>query len=181
MKARDPSLIQILGIVKLSRCPLQQRLFVESIFDRMFTEIYLTSAAFLPYHADDIVQDFFLKLLERENFDCFPDASEKYLKNYLLKIVVNICNDKLKKKSFQMCHSCEIVEENFPSLHENEDFGLILDLHYKLRRIPERQREAFILYHFEGTQKAEIANILDTTSHGVVNLLFRAKKNFLSA
>ena len=49
-------------------------------------------------------------------------------------------------------------------------------LHDAINDLPERQRAALVLCHFEGLSNAEAAKIMDTTVKGVEGLLVRARK-----
>jgi RNA polymerase sigma-70 factor (ECF subfamily) len=53
----------------------------------------------------------------------------------------------------------------------------LLELSDALWQLPERQREAILLHHFQGHQLAEVAQRLDTTDSAVAGLLHRGLLN----
>lgn len=130
------------------------------------------------FFAEDIVQDVFLKLWDKQIF-LLP---EKDLKRILYVSVRNACIDHLRRFNMEQ----EIIDsraiqlkldeldffESSDELFMNQDILNIL-LH-KIEELPEKSREIFRLSYIEGLKAAEIAAQMDISVRTVENQLYRA-------
>lgn len=127
--------------------------------------------------AEDITHDCFLSLIKRsENFD----PSRGSLKTYLYSAARNLC-----LKHFRNTTRETSVEEFFeePSIPVREQpLGRLLDEELSSKVIaavsglPPLQREALILFEYEGLTLNEIASILGTDVGAVKARLHRARE-----
>lgn len=98
------------------------------------------------------------------------------LTTWLTRIAANICLDRLRKRE----------EESWP---ENFDMALlpgqeqeVMDsqvaarVNVALQKLPERQRLALILCHYQEMSMAEAANIMETSPEAIESLLSRARR-----
>jgi RNA polymerase sigma-70 factor (ECF subfamily) len=112
-----------------------------------------------PEQAEDVVQEAFVRLWRaRERYQ----ATENLLP-LLLRIVRNVCLDHLRRT-----HPCEPLERAaaIPTRSEaapeqqTEARALAKAVREAVRALPEPQRAAFVLSHYEKLSYAEIAQIL---------------------
>lgn len=97
-------------------------------------------------------------------------------KSWLIKILINKCNDIYRKQnkviniSFED-NDCEnYVSTNYIENNSNLEFYNLLNL------LNENERTILILHYLEGYNLSEIAKILDTNSNTIRSKLLRAKK-----
>lgn len=122
--------------------------------------------------AKDIAQDTFIRFFQAAN-RYEPSAQ---FKTYLFRITTNLCIDFKQKKKPE--YTDELPEVPFSStpfkeLHQKEISEAIAKA---VQSLPENQRIALLLHHFEGMKYAEISEIMNTTVSAVESLLVRAKK-----
>ncbi len=143
----------------------------KKVFDLVFTYYYTGLCAFANTivndrsAAEDIVQDIFVKFWN----DCEVIEISGSLKSYFFSSVRNRSLDYLKH---QNVHSKYIEERafldsnstNIPEFTEEEMLKL---LEQKIRTLPPRCREIFILSRFEGLKNREIGNKLSISKRTV--------------
>lgn len=131
--------------------------------------------------ADDLAQDVFIEVWKK--FDTFRRESK--ISTWIYRIAVNKSLNYLrqKKKNSVMC-ALETIKDslfncNIDSyIEEKEDNDIKINLiHKAIAKLPERQKSAFVLFHYEGLDYKEIADITNTTVSSVESLLFRARTN----
>jgi RNA polymerase sigma-70 factor (ECF subfamily) len=128
-----------------------------------------------PALADDMVQETFLRLWRRaDRFD--PQASR--LTTWLHRICHNLCVDALRRSQRQQ--PLDAMEE--PSSPEGPDADRHrADRAAAVRRalvaLPERQRSALLLCHYQGLSNREAATILDVSVEALESLLARARRH----
>ncbi len=99
------------------------------------------------------------------------------LTTWLTRITANICLDRLRKRSE------EAWPENFdvalPPSQEREfmDGQVAAKVNAALQTLPERQRLALILCHYEEMSMAEAAAVMETTPEAIELLLSRARRS----
>lgn len=124
--------------------------------------------------AEDATQEVLLKLwTHAANYD--PDKAR--LSTWLTRIAMNICLDRLRKRQEEsMPEDFDLAE---PAGQEN---GLMRDqvaakVEAALQVLPERQRQALVLCHYEELSMAEAASVMDCTVEAVESLLGRARRS----
>ncbi len=104
------------------------------------------------------------------------DPGKARLTTWLTRITANICLDRLRKKGE------DAWPENFdvalPASQEREIMQdqVAAKVNAALQKLPERQRLALILCHYEDMSMAEAARVMDTTAEAVESLLSRARR-----
>jgi RNA polymerase sigma-70 factor (ECF subfamily) len=99
------------------------------------------------------------------------------LTTWLTRITANICLDRLRKKVE------EPWPENFdvamPASQEREflEGQVAAKVNEALQTLPERQRLALVLCHYEEMSMAEAATIVGTTAEAIESLLSRARRS----
>lgn len=134
--------------------------------------------------ADDVAQEVFIKALN--SLPKFKKQSS--LKTWLYKITVNMCQNELRKKKFVSFFSfSQTNDENEESYFEvssnepkpdsimefKETEAIFVEAYNKL---PEKQRETFILRYFEEMPYDEISKLLGTSVGGLKANYFQAIK-----
>jgi len=97
-------------------------------------------------------------------------------RTYLFRITKNLCLDYLeKKKPFYTADLPEFPSDSNPAgdLQKKELSGILM---MAVQSLPENQRIALLLHHFEGLKYIEIAEIMETTVSAIESLLVRAKR-----
>lgn len=124
-----------------------------------------------PEEAKDIAQEAFLRVFQ---------SAERYVpkaqfKVFLFRIVKNLCIDHVRKKSpiyMDRLPEGESAPSPLDELQQKERREAVLEA---IRHIPENQRVALLLHHFEGLKYTEVAEVMNTTVSAVESLLVRAK------
>lgn len=121
---------------------------------------------------EDIVQNIFLKLWnERDALEI-----ETSLKSYLLRAVRNSCIDFIRHKKIVDNYANAIFA--LDSDYATENYVLHSDLNRHLQkailRLPEKQREAFVLSRFQDMKYKEIAKKLNIAERTVEDRISKA-------
>lgn len=124
--------------------------------------------------AEDVTQEAMLRL-----WRIAPDweAGQASLGTWLYRVAANLCIDRLRRRR-------EVASDRLPeradeapgALSRMEADDRATALHAALETLPDRQRLAVILRHFEERSNPEIAQILDTSVEAVESLLGRARR-----
>lgn len=129
--------------------------------------------------AEDITQEVFLRLwLHAGRFD----PAESKLTTWLHNIAHNLCIDYFRKHK-RMVH--EPPGDEIEGGTEPDQAFLVALTSEQVRQgmmqLPERQRSALILCHFQGLTNKDAAIVLDVTVHALESLLARARRNLKTA
>ena len=124
--------------------------------------------------AEDVTQEAMLRL-----WKIAPDwrSGDAKVSTWLYRVASNLCTDRLRKKRGVGLDQAPEVEDEAPNV---EDRMIAADRGRALRaamdRLPERQKLAVTLRHFEEQSNPEIAEILETSVEAVESLLSRARR-----
>jgi RNA polymerase sigma-70 factor (ECF subfamily) len=122
--------------------------------------------------AEDIVQEAFLRLWKNAS-SYRPDAR---LSTFLHRIVHNLCVDNLRARRPGDPDAVEeLASEDRPS-RELGTRSRAAQVHEAVKALPERQRAALSLVHFEGLSNLEAADILQVSVDALESLLARARR-----
>ncbi len=153
------------------------------LYDRHAEFVFRTAYRFLLDEEDarDITQSVFVTLMQAAR-RYRPEAK---LTTWLYRIVVNRCLNHRSKASYRLRADSDELDqlENVPAPDEVRPDRLVelagqRDLlRAALIRLPERQRAALILKHFEDMSYKEIAEILGCSKSSVESLIFRARRS----
>jgi RNA polymerase sigma-70 factor (ECF subfamily) len=99
------------------------------------------------------------------------------VKTWICRIATNLSIDERRKSGRE--YSGEIPEQADPAegaqaAMEEKQTGQAVGK--ALQELPERQRSALILFHYEGMSVKEIAEVLKTTPKGAERLLDRSRQ-----
>jgi RNA polymerase sigma-70 factor, ECF subfamily len=127
-----------------------------------------------PAEAEDVVQDVFVRVLQRKRE--LSDIVD--LRPWLVRIAWNLALDRTRRTRPQQMDdvfAASLVSANIPAdqaLAETRQIRLVLDA---MERLPKRERQALLLSAMEELSTAEIAAVLGKSESSVRSLLFRAR------
>lgn len=145
-----------------------KKLEFESFYIQYRESIFKVCALMLKdyQHAEDAMQETFYKALCR--FDRFKRESSAL--TWLTRIAINVCKDRLKKKS-----SLETPGEDVDILIYEEEIDSKLSVTDAVRALPLELREVVILYYYQEFTHKEIADIVGISVPNVAYRLRTAK------
>lgn len=125
--------------------------------------------------ADDIVQETFLRLWTKA---ASYDTGSARLTTWLHNIAHNLCIDSYRRGS-RMTYSDD--ENLSPAVTEGPEQGEAdrqqgAQVKAALEVLPERQRSALLLCHYQGLSNRDAAQILDVSVDALESLLARARR-----
>ncbi len=124
--------------------------------------------------AEDVAQEAMIKL-----WKIAPDwrRGEAKVSTWLYRISANLCTDRLRKRRTVGLDGVPETADEQPSVEAN----LIANdraatLRSALEKLPERQKLALVLRHFEELSNPEIATVLETSVEAIESLLGRGRR-----
>lgn len=136
----------------------------------------------LANHADvdDIAQEVFLKLWK--NPQSFTPGKAKF-STWLYRVTLNACIDRQRKtKASNVIPIGDHIENTVPDSAPTPEIAAINTsradrVTQAIARLPERQRHAIALCHFQELNNIEAAKTMETTVEAVESLLGRARRS----
>jgi RNA polymerase sigma-70 factor (ECF subfamily) len=130
--------------------------------------------------AEDIVQETFIRLWSlRSNYD--PERAR--LTTWLHRIAHNLCIDSHRKNNRDSGDrelKSVIDEKTTPEVnHINASMSELVK--HALMKLPERQRSAIVMCHYQGLSNKDAAAILDVSVDALESLLRRGRKTLKDA
>jgi len=148
------------------------------IYESFCEPLYRFAYSYLKdsFEAEEIVQDVFLKVWEkRAEVD-----EQKSFKSYLYRITVNKIFNELKHRVVKQKYDQHLQNFDQISIETPESSIQFQELNKKvehlLTRLPEQQRNIFIMSRWKGLSNAEIADNLNLSIRTVENQIYRAAK-----
>ena len=125
--------------------------------------------------AEDVAQEAMLRLW-RQASDW--RAGEARISTWLYRVVHNLCIDRIRKRRPQVPveDAPEPVDPDPGVLEKMAQGERAQAVANAIKELPERQRQALILRHFEGLSNPEIGDALDCSVEAVESLLARARR-----
>lgn len=117
--------------------------------------------------AEDVVQNTFMKLLEKE--ECF--VNDEQAKYWLIRVAMNECKSLWRTSWKRKVTSMEDMAYE-PAFVMPERSNL----YYAVRELPIKYRQVVHLYYFEDYSVREIAGIMKLSETAVQNRLLRARQ-----
>ncbi len=122
----------------------------------------------LAHECEDLTQEVLLRLARR---GC--DASIQNVQPYVFQIAASVLVDHFRRRNR---HGADLTdsyaEEDFPAVETSPEQAMLGDerldrLRREIAGLPERARQAFVLFRFEGMKQAEIAERMGITVSAV--------------
>lgn len=125
--------------------------------------------------AEDIAQETFLRLWTHADR---WQADKASLSTWLHRIAHNLCIDLMRKdKSSQTDeYADDIADQRQCTEQQQESDERLQRLHSALMMLPERQRSALVLTHYQGLGNQAVASIMDVSVDALESLLARARR-----
>jgi RNA polymerase sigma-70 factor, ECF subfamily len=123
--------------------------------------------------AEDIAQDAFLKLWN--NPGQVRDAAA--LKAWLMRVAHNLAMDRFRRKPDHTMDAADEVSDSRPNAEDRmEKDWVARRINKAVASLPERQKQALVLAHFEQLPQSEAAQIMDLSVDAFESLLARARR-----
>ena len=128
-------------------------------------------AGLVPSEADDIAQEAFLRVWNQAS--SFDPGLARFT-TWLHRIVLNLAIDRMRRPGSEPIEQADDVASDAPSAlaHIIAEQEIVSKA---LLEIPERQRAAIALFHFEGLSGREAAIAMDLSEKAFESLLIRAR------
>ncbi|WP_346859208.1 RNA polymerase sigma-70 factor [uncultured Draconibacterium sp.] len=136
----------------------------ERAFEHLFKTYYAHLCVFASkiiedeIAAEEIVQEFFVKLWEKRTLLTIDSS----VKNYLFKSIKNLCLNFIKHNNVRLQHAKNFIAE-VETNHFSDNFievDLARKIEESIESLPEKRREIFRLSREEGLKYREIADKL---------------------
>lgn len=137
------------------------------LFETYHYDIYRFAYSFTgsPQDAEDITQNTFLKLLEKQ-----PELQSGKEKAWLMQVTANLCRNSLKSFWHRKTGPLDTnLQDAFENMEQTELFLAVMEL-------PAKERATVHLHYYEGYTMEEIAKMLQLSSSAVSMRLHRARK-----
>ena len=124
--------------------------------------------------AEDVVQDSFLRLWKHAR-RWKPGAAR--FSTWLYQVAANGCRDRLRKRRDHSAEAVDWLVDDTPGgreqLQQAERDAVVQQA---VKELPDRQREALLLSHYDGMGNPDIAAVLEVSVEAVESLLARARR-----
>lgn len=172
---------QDIDIIKALASGDQAKLNV--LYESHIERVYSTAMHYLQnsVEAEEIAQDVFIEIVRSAK----KFRGDAKVSTWIYRITCNKCLDHLRKRRsvkslkisfsmFQTESEMQVPDMEHPALlmEQGEQTRQIFEA---LKKLNERQHQAFVLRYFEDLSQKEISAIMDITEKGVEGLLQRAK------
>lgn len=125
--------------------------------------------------AEDVAQEAMLRLW-RQADGLAVGASG--VRPWLRRVVSNLCIDRIRAgRATEVTDEVPEVGEPAGQLKSIEQGEVAVRVDAALKSLPERQRLALTLFHYEGMSQVEIAGIMGISDEAVESLLARARRS----
>ncbi len=124
--------------------------------------------------ADDVAQEALLRLWRQaEKWD----GGRAQISTWLYRVTVNLCIDRLRGKREETTADVpdSLVHASQQQKLEEEDLRGFMD--NALQSLPERQRLALVLFHYEDLSMAAAAEMMDISVDALESLLARGRRS----
>lgn len=124
--------------------------------------------------AEDVAQEAFLRLWRSGGS---LEIGAAGVRPWLRRVVSNLCLDRVRSKG-RVTITDEVPDMPEPATQQRtiEDGETQARVAQSMQRLPERQRLALTLFHFEGMSQIEIGNVMGISDEAVESLLSRARR-----
>ncbi len=124
--------------------------------------------------AEDVAQETFVRLMAKaEDWQ----AGGAKLRTWLYRVAVNLCIDRRRARRTEPLEEIELRPDpgaDEPAVRRRLD--LTRSVGRALAALPDRQRTALTLVHFQGLSNIEAADALDVSVEALESLLARARR-----
>lgn len=150
---------------------------IESLFRQYYRPLCLYAFKFIKdtVAVEDIVQEAFVKCLEKRNSTDWPKSP----KQYLFRIVHNSCVDFVKASSPLIRTDVAGISEPLPDEDIVDKSVLMSQLWSAVDKMPEKRRQVFLMSKRDSLSYARIGELLGISENTVHNHLTKAMKSLI--
>ncbi len=123
--------------------------------------------------AEDVAQDVFLRLWRQADK---WDGGRAKVSTWLYRVTVNSCIDRLRARREDTVKELPEVAHQATQVQAMEEEDLQRYMDEALQALPERQRTALVLFHFEDLSMSAVSEIMDASVEAVESLLGRGRR-----
>ena len=124
--------------------------------------------------AEDVAQDVFVKVWTHA---ARWQPGQAKFETWLHRVAINLCYDRLRRKQTSAIDDVPEPIDGTPGpaakLFETQIAGAVNDA---LKRLPDRQREALVLCHYQGLTNIDAAQIMGVSVEAMESLLSRGRR-----
>jgi RNA polymerase sigma-70 factor (ECF subfamily) len=124
--------------------------------------------------AEDVTQDAFLRVWRHAK--AWKPGQARF-ETWLYRVTLNLCYDRLRRRREATVDELPEVVDETPSVvdaHASRDVARAVE--GALSKLPERQRAALVLCHYQELSNAEAAALLEVTVEALESLLARGRR-----
>jgi RNA polymerase sigma-70 factor (ECF subfamily) len=149
---------------------------VRALVDRHIGALMAVARRMLgsQHEAEEVVQDVFLRVWT--NAAKWQPGQAKFA-TWMHRVAINLCYDRLRRRREVSVDTLPERPDPAPGAEvglEEGDLARLMDA--ELQELPERQRSALVLCHYQGLSQSEAAEILDISVEALESLLSRARR-----
>lgn len=123
--------------------------------------------------AEEIAQDAFLKLWKQADK---WEPRRALISTWLRRVASNLCIDRLRQRRTRALTAEDDRPVAARQQLELEEKDLKQRVNSALEKLPERQRLALTLCHYQGMSQKEAVQVMEISEHALESLLARAKR-----
>jgi RNA polymerase sigma-70 factor, ECF subfamily len=126
--------------------------------------------------AEDVAQEALLRMWRNAGR---IEIGEAGLRPWLNRVAANLCLDRLRNRKIAPQTVDELPDAGTPAIQQQmiEAAQLAQRVDQALQALPERQRLALVLFHYQGLSQSEAAADLDISQDALESLLARARRS----
>lgn len=149
----------------------------QALAQRHMNLLYAVAFRMFPQRADaeDIVQEALVRIWSKAHL--WKAGTGAAVSTWIYRLAYNLCIDHKRRAGMHTVALDERQEDPSQGPDRNmqsNETGVIV--REALQRLPERQRAALVLCHYQGLSNAEAAEVMGTSVKGVEALLVRARQ-----
>ena len=152
-----------------------------SLVDRHLSGVLAVARRMLrdDAEAEDVAQEALLRLWRSaEGLEVGPQG----LRPWLRRVVSNLCVDRMRSgRRLMVVEEVPDRAEPATQLTQMEARDVSQRVDAALKELPDRQRMALTLFHYEGLSQVEVGRIMGISDEAVESLLARARRNLKGA
>jgi RNA polymerase sigma-70 factor (ECF subfamily) len=124
--------------------------------------------------AEDVTQEAFLRVWR---YAKGWKPGQARFETWLYRVTLNLCYDRLRRRrEITVEEMPEVLDERPSVIEVHASRDVVRAVEGALARLPERQRAALVLCHYQELSNAEAAALLDVTVEALESLLARGRR-----
>lgn len=133
--------------------------------------------------AEELVQEAFLKAwLKAPDWQTRDEGGGAAFSTWFYRVLVNLCIDRMRKPRNSPLEDASEVVDPTPDAFDNTSAGETGQrVSAAIATLPDRQRAALVLCHYEGLSNIEAAAVLEISIGALESLLVRARRSLRDA